>query len=60
MRRPSGMWFGEKISDPWMYGTIVLLFSVIALLACYISARLRNRELAETTAEARFQLINGQ
>ena len=35
----SKMLFGVKVSDPWTYGVIAGLLTVVALIACYIPAR---------------------
>jgi predicted permease len=35
----SKMLFGVKVSDPWTYGVIAVLLTVVALIACYIPAR---------------------
>ncbi len=35
----SDMLFGVKVSDPFTYGAIAVLLSVVALIACYIPAR---------------------
>jgi predicted permease len=35
----SAMLFGVKVSDPFTYGAIAVLLSVVALIACYIPAR---------------------
>ena len=35
----SKMLFGVKASDPWTYGVIALLLTVVALIACLIPAR---------------------
>jgi putative ABC transport system permease protein len=35
----SDMLFGVKVSDPWTYGVIAVLLSLVALVACYIPAR---------------------
>ena len=35
----SDMLFGVKVSDPFTYGLIAVLLSVVALIACYIPAR---------------------
>jgi predicted permease len=35
----STMLFGVKPSDPWTYGVIAVLLTVVALIACYIPAR---------------------
>jgi predicted permease len=35
----SKMLFGVKVSDPFTYGVIALLLTIVALIACYIPAR---------------------
>lgn len=35
----STMLFGVKVSDPWTYGAIAVLLTLVALVACYIPAR---------------------
>jgi len=35
----SKMLFGVKVSDPWTYGVIAVLLTMVALIACYIPAR---------------------
>jgi putative ABC transport system permease protein len=39
----SEMLYGVRISDPLTYGVIALSLTVVALLACYITARRATR-----------------
>ncbi len=39
MRVVSGLLFGVTTKDPWTFGAVALLLTLVALLACYIPAR---------------------